>query len=315
MATTDPYTRLLTLMDKAETQMQKAFIQAVINAKISIGTLEEIEQLMLDGQLDEAMSIVMQASSDILVNAQIETFIAAGIAGSKVISEAVEVVIGFDRVNDRAVKAIRENRLELIRNFTEEQIKVTRQALIEGTERGLNPREQARHFRKSIGLTAKQQQAVHNYRKHLENMSYEALNRELRDKRFDRTVERSIETKEPLSKAQINKMVDRYRDRYIKYRSEVIARTEALRGVHQGTEEAYAQAIDQGVLDPNKLIRKWIAARDERTRVSHRKLNGDTAHFGEVFHGFNGDLRYPGDPLAPGSETIQCRCSLTTRFL
>lgn len=315
MPFTDVYTRLNKLISTLEPSMQRAFLDAIAVTKNSLGTLKEIEQLMVTGQLDAALARAIEPASIILADAQANIYITAGQAGAKAISKGLEVVVDFDQVNERAVQAIRNNRLELIRNFTEEQINVTRQALIEGTTRGLNPREQARNFRDNIGLTARQQRAVLNYREALESNSDVALDRKLRDKRFDGTLQRAIDNGTPLSTSQINRMVSRYQERYIKYRSEVISRTETLRGVHEGNEEAYAQAIDQGVLQPDQIRRKWVSAKDKRVRDSHKHLNGTVIKFGEVFNGKHGDLRFPGDPKAPGIETIQCRCAVTTRMV
>lgn len=109
-------------------------------------------------------------------------------------------------------------------------------------------------------------------------------------------------------------MVGRYRERYIKYRAEVIGRTEALRAVHQGTQEMYRQAVEQGAMSSTEYKHKWVSARDKRVRDSHRHLNGLVRMEGETFPGNDGALKYPGDPDAPASETVQCRCCLSTRL-
>ena len=110
-------------------------------------------------------------------------------------------------------------------------------------------------------------------------------------------------------------MVGRYRERYLRFRAETIARTEALRAVHQSSEEAYRQAVDQGQLDPGALVRTWITAADERVRGSHRAMMGQQRGFDETFtSGVGNRLRFPGDPNAPASETVRCRCVLTTRL-
>jgi len=218
-------------------------------------------------------------------------------------------------VNDRAVFHMQQERLRYIRGFTAEQRKATRAALTDGIERGLNPRDQARNFRSSVGLTAKQQGAVINYRRLLTNLDGDALDRQLRDRRFDRTIARSIREGKPLTRKQIDAMVTRYNERYIKYRSEVIGRTEALRAVHSGNDEMYRQAIDLGEVSPQQLERTWVTARDGRVRDTHSALGGTKRGIDESWETHNGSIRYPGDPDAPSAETIQCRCSLATRIV
>jgi len=209
---------------------------------------------------------------------------------------------------------MQQERLRLIRNFTADQREATRSALTDGIRRGLNPRDQARMFRDSIGLTGRQQAAVNNYRRLLEEGNSEALQRQLRDRRFDPTVRRAIRTGEPLTTAQIDRMVSRYSDRMRSYRATVIARTEALRAVHQGTEELYRQAIDEGHLNSDQLMRTWHDADDRRVRASHNRLDGLERRIGDTFPGDEGPLRFPGDPEAPAAETVQCRCVLSTRI-
>lgn len=210
---------------------------------------------------------------------------------------------------------MRRSQLSLIREFTNQQRLSTRLALVEGISQGLNPRQQALLFRQSIGLTQRQMQAVINYRRLLEQGDAAALQRALRDRRFDPTVQSSILGDRPLTPAQIDRMVDRYHARYIAHRAEVIARTEALRSVHDGAQAAYRQAIDLGVLAADDLIQEWVTASDERVRGSHAFMHGQQRPIGEAFlSGAGNALRWPGDIDAPGSETIQCRCVLVTVF-
>jgi uncharacterized protein with gpF-like domain len=110
-------------------------------------------------------------------------------------------------------------------------------------------------------------------------------------------------------------MVGRYRERFVKFRAEVIGRTEALRSVHEGAEQAYLQAIDNGQIDPDEVVRVWNTARDERVRDSHSTMHLQERRPGEPFTTGNGvSLNYPADPGGPPGETIQCRCVLSTRF-
>ena len=313
LPTTDPAKRLASLLARVEPGMRIALLNAIVTAKASIG-LEELVMLIEEGRLQEAIDAAARAGSVRLAEGYAAVYTIAGKEGAEFLTDVLDVVVDFDQVNVRAVQVMQGERLRLINEFTAEQRRATREAMVDGITRGLNPVEQARNFRQSIGLTAKQQAAVQNYRRLLDAGSSEALTRELRDRRFDRTVRRAVRTGEPLTQAQVDRMVDRYSERYVRYRSEVIARTESLRAVHQGTEEAYLQAIDQGALVPDQLERQWHDAHDARVRSSHRNLNGMVRRIGETFPGANGPLRFPGDPSAPASESVQCRCVLSTRI-
>jgi hypothetical protein len=277
-------------------------------------SLKRIENLLTRGQMDEALKVA-ETSVSRMANEFIRFSILAGQDTAALLENLFDITVSFDQTNVRAVNSMRNNRLRLIREFSNEQRKATREALIYGISEGLNPKAQALAFRDSIGLTARQQQAVNNYRRLLKSNSAEALTRALRDRRFDPTVMNSIKNGKALTKPEIDRMVDRYRERYLKYRSEVIARTEALRTAHQGTEEMFMQAIESGSFASDALVREWVTAHDERVRSSHSAMDGQQRPFGQPFISGEGNaLMYPGDPSAPASETIQCRCVVTTVF-
>ena len=317
---TDPASRIEQVLTAQEAGFIRAFLRA-IRDMVDATTLADLEQLLLEGRVDDALAAVDAAAAAFGGQYGQSYSAAANGAASWLSENALTVAVTFDQTNFRAVDAINRNRLRLIREFSAEQRATTRQALQDGIGRGLNPREQAVQFRQSIGLTQRQQQSVENYRRLLtegraNNLPSEtALNRALRDARSDRSILRAIRDNRPLPAAQVDSMVQRYRDRYIRYRSEVIARTEALRSVHEGTEEMYQQAIDMGQINPGALRRRWVTAGDERVRGSHVRLNGQVRMLGEVWQGDEGELRYPGDPEAPAAETVQCRCVLSTRVL
>ena len=305
----DPAKRIFDLIDKYEVRLNRQFLVMVNSIKDEM-VLKEIEQLIISGRINEAVT-----SAEAYVNrfaGQINNvFVASGESTAEIIGSLA--VIDFDITNIRAVNIMRLNKLEFVREFMAEQRLATRYALMDGIERGLNPIDQARAFRDSIGLTVRQQSAVSNYRRLLTEGSAEALNRRLRDGRFDRTVISAIRDGRSLSPEQIDRMVGRYQERYVKYRSEVIARTESLSAVHEGKEEMYQQAFDSGTLDPEKCIRKWHPARDARVRDTHWPMSGQERKVGEPFTtGAGVKIMYPGDRNAPAKERIQCRCATST---
>ena len=311
----DPATRIERLLDRAEPRIARAFRAAVARLKGNLD-LDALAKLLAAGDFEAALLYTQDVAQE-LGHAVNLVYFDAGQDTARFLQGLDLGTILFNQINVRAVRALQENTLRLIVQYTEEQRAATRLALLDGIARGINPRDQARAFRDSIGITERQQAAVINYRRLLSGTAEEqreALTRELRDRRFDRTVRRSIRTDKPLTPAQIERMVTRYAERYVKYRSEVIARTEALRSVHEGVEEAYEQAIEAGVLDADDLVRTWDSSRDTRVRRTHRLLHGQKRAWKETWATENGVLRYPGDPAAPAEETIQCRCLLTTRI-
>lgn len=93
-----------------------------------------------------------------------------------------------------------------------------------------------------------------------------------------------------------------------------IARTEVNRASNVGHSEG-AKSF------PYEVDKKWSAARDHRTRHSHRKVNGHITDEQGTFRVpvYRGDtptgeidlMQRPGDPTAHASNTINCRCRIT----
>lgn len=300
-------------LDDIEREYLVAVLNAIAAARDAPGKLAELVEAITEGRAELSLSEAIRVGVLKLVEQSLSVYVAVGSDVARQWSASLNTVVEFNPVNERAVSFMRDERLRLIREFADEQRRATRLALTDGITRGLNPVEQARAFRGSIGLTQRQQQSVLNYRTYLERAALgdtTALNRSLRDRRFDATVRRAVRTREPLSSDQITRMTERYRQRYVGYRARVIARTEALRSVHVAQDEATEQAIEEGHIGREEIERTWITTIDGRERSSHAMLNGMVRGKDEPFPGLAGPILFPGDPAAAAEETIQCRCTL-----
>ncbi len=88
------------------------------------------------------------------------------------------------------------------------------------------------------------------------------------------------------------------------YRATMIARTE--------TVGAYNAASHRAAVDAGATRKRWMATDDARTRATHRAASGTTAPIDGRFTASG--CRWPGDPTAPASQTVNCRCVLTYTF-
>lgn len=304
--------QVLAQLALAKPEIRSSFLRAVALI-LDANTQAQVVRLIEQGRAMEALKIAEEAARLISAAAN-HSYVAGANRISSWISENLDTVVSFNRENTRAVQNVKANELRIVREFTDEQRAATRQALADGVRRGVNPREQARAFRDSIGLTQYQEQIVRNYRRQLEQRDSGALGRRLRDRRSDRTVRSAILNDEPLSPEKIDTLVGRYRESWIGYRAETIARTEALRAAHQGSNEAIRQAVESGELSGGEVERTWRTAHDGRVRDSHRSMDGQKRPLGEPFVSGEGNrLMFPGDPSAPGEDSIQCRCAVATR--
>mgnify|MGYP002623619682 CR=1 FL=1 len=81
------------------------------------------------------------------------------------------------------------------------------------------------------------------------------------------------------------------------------ARTATTAAENAGRVDGYKRAQDMGI----DLQQQWVATLDNRTRHSHRQMDGETVPVGETFS--NG-CKKPGDPDGPPEEIWNCRCTL-----
>jgi hypothetical protein len=203
-----------------------------------------------------------------------------------------------------------------------------RLALTAGQVEGRNPRATAleivgrlnratgRRQGGLLGLSSTQTDAVIRVRAEL--LSGDAaqlrnyLTRARRDKRFDRIVLKALCEGRPVTRADVERITGRYKDRLLALRGETIARTEALAGLNAGKEEGIRQLIEAGKVQRTAVKKIWRATGDDRTRDSHLALNGAEIGIEEVFISplTGAQMMFPHDSSrgAPPSEIIGCRC-------
>lgn len=85
------------------------------------------------------------------------------------------------------------------------------------------------------------------------------------------------------------------------------ARTMCTGAENAGRMDSYERVKAMGI----QVQKVWLATLDDRTRDSHRELDGETRETDEKFS--NGCL-YPGDPSGEPCEVYNCRCTLITKI-
>lgn len=88
------------------------------------------------------------------------------------------------------------------------------------------------------------------------------------------------------------------------YRATMIARTE--------TVGAYNAAAQSAAIDAGATRKTWLSTDDKRTRATHRAAGGKSVPLNKRFE--LTQSRWPGDPVAPANQSINCRCTLTFQY-
>ena len=342
---------LRALADGASPKVKQAIIDALRSGDDA--QIAQLAEALAAGSIPRVMALL---GLDVLeqrfaaVQAELRSVIAAaGKATAATIPARPRLVgpslqVAFDTTNARTIETIQQYDLNLIREISENTRNGIRALITDGLSAGKNPRAVARLVKQQVGLTAKQQAWVGNFRRELETFHERSSasgwnlggqkskapggagvmaiddngnpvdgiqNRRLRDFRFDGQLKRAMATGKPLTPEQIDKMVGRYQERLIAHRAETIARTEALRAVNAGNHLAWKQAIDTGAVVADEVRKFWHTAGDERVRLTHRripKMNEGGVGIDELFDTPKGGVLYP--PLGPN-----CRCVVIYRVI
>lgn len=329
-----PQEQLEQIIDNFEPTIRRAFLEAIETIRSDI-IIEEIIARLEKGDVSGAVNAVPVDSVAFypLVEAIRQTYNAGGIAAVSTLPRlsspsGQKVIVRFDARNIRAEQWLSQHSSTLITNIIRDQQQSIRSVLTTGMVNGRNPRSVAldivgrvekvsgKRTGGIIGLTSKQASYVENARQELNSGQPEALksylNRVRRDKRFDNTVLKAVDSGEPIPKTTITKMLNRYEASLLKLRGDTIARTEALESVNTSQQEAFQQVLDKTAYTDQDIQREWRCASDDRVRDSHLMMNRQKVKGMQTpFITPDGyKLRYPHDSSlgAPARETINCRC-------
>lgn len=286
MSGADARLRLLRAWDIVRLSLSESDFLAAVNN----GTLESfLAEILSDRALEPAFAELRS----LIDRSSLES--AATWSGDLPIRGAV-----FNVLNPRVIESVRALDTRVIQTLKAEVRETVRQAALEGLEAGVHPRTVARRVRSVIGLAPNQEAAVANFRRMLEAGDREALTRALRDRRFDRTLQKALGRKGTgLSAEQIDRMTEAYRKRMVAFNAETNARTIALDTQRLAQRNSWQSSIDRGLVDASRLRRTWVSVGDHRVRPEHVKMHGETVRWGE---------RWSNGEDIPGQSTYNCRC-------
>jgi SPP1 gp7 family putative phage head morphogenesis protein len=303
---------------RMEPTVRQAFLDAVNSVRDQL-TLDQIAAALEKGDANRVMDLLgiedklnaafngagLAASVTNVREALQQTFAAGAKAAMEAMPSKVSLDMAFNLLNPEAVRFLDNYTFDLIRQISDETRNSIQATIVRAFKEGGSPYEQARQIKTVIGLTGSQEAAITNYRNALQSGTSadlrNALSRALRDGRYDRTLLSALRNQTGLNQAQIDKMVERYRQRYLQYRAQMIARTETIRASGKGQRELWRQAVEQGLMSPDTQ-RRWNISGDDRTCDVCEGLDGEQAGLNEEFA--------PGI-LDPPDPHPTCRCNLS----
>ena len=91
----------------------------------------------------------------------------------------------------------------------------------------------------------------------------------------------------------------------LRSRAMMIARTETHNAASFANHQYYDAVQDQL---QNKMLKRWVATADNRTRSFHADANGQVRDMDQDFDVGGAKMQYPGDPRGGAKNVINCRC-------
>ena len=310
---------------QAERAVLRAFNDAVQSVKDQ-AVIKEMAALIDARDIEGAVNLLQldPATFRPLENAITAAYEEGGAVGAAQIGripvESGTLVARFNVRNPRAEEWLRKLSSTRIVEIADETKAVVRSVLTEGIARGQGPRTAAldlvgridpqtrNRVGGYIGMTENQARWTANARRELNELDSAYLDRALRDKRLDAAFKKAIEQGKPLTNKQIDTAISRLQARTIRYRGEVVSRTESLNALRAGQNEAIMQAVETGELDSDGAYKVWDSESGRRTRPAHLEADGQKVPIDQPFIVGGEALMYPGDPAGSAANTIQCRC-------
>ena len=231
-------------------------------------TYREIEAAILQGHISQAyVDQWTREYADTVNNSIVPQWKVASAAGYSTIARGL-TNIGAGA--DYAPVALRMNKwfdshgAELVKEVTAQQTAAINSTIQHYTVvNPINPRDAARFIRPVIGLTERQALAVSRRR----DAIYKELVKEMSPARATKLAE---------GKAL------RYRNRLVRYRAEVIARTEQAKAFNQGSHNGILESIRSGKL-VGKVEKRWYTGLDERVCSGCGPLHDTVVQLDEEF--------------------------------
>lgn len=302
-------TRLWTRLQGRAAQLRPRLARALIRG---FERLEQefgpgvIHQLARSPSLEVAVAGILDEPTLDRALGQVRAELQAGLRqaarqGAYELPARARLGVSFNVLNPRAVDAARHLDTTVIQTLKAGVRQTVREHVAAGVAAGLPPSTIARELRDVIGLAPNQAAAVRSFRDALEVGERRALTRGLRDRRFDATLRRALAPGGPgLSGAQVDRMTDAYRRRFIAWNANTNARTAAGDAVKLGRSMAWQDAAAAGFIPEDRLMRRWATVLDGRERPEHHDMNGELVPAGDPYSN--------GDSYAGEGDPFNCRC-------
>ncbi len=270
---------ILSAADAGEPGIERALLAALQALHVP-----NLEDLLAAGNLDATLAAVAATQippDDLDIIASLIAAIGVNVARPEAVTFGVE----FNEVNRRTIRWAQQNVATNIVGVSPANVAVIRDTIVQSLELGVGPRVTASHIQDLIGLTPGHEKAVNRlYLKSLED---------------------------GVTEAHARKIAARKAAKLIRWRAEMIARTETIRAANMGQQLVWETALDEGLL-PQGTKKVWNTALDDRVCPICQPLHGTTVGITSSF-----TVKTSTSPKVATTKAektppahFQCRCSM-----
>jgi len=309
------------LLSRIDVEVRKAFEAAIRNQAGRIN-LVALADALRRGDIAAAQEIAAIKPRDVARIGEVlrnAFFAAADLAGRG--GRGVVGLFQFDGRRPEALAWAEQNSARLITRLTEESRGAVRETITGGLDLNRSAQSVARDIAgrrvgaarvgSIVGLTGPQAASIARARVGLSSGNPAAmrdyLKLALRDRKFDRLVLRAIKEGRPISRADLDRMLEAHKVKALRYRAKVIAQAETFKAAAAGRDQAYRQMLEMdGVTG---VTVRWQHNLSAEPRVEHIAMGGTVLPIGQPFV-FPDEtaMLHPHDDTAPARHVIGCKC-------
>ena len=309
------------LLSRLDVEVRKAFEAAIRNQAGRIN-LVALADALRRGDIAAAQEIAAIKPRDVARIGEVlrnAFFAAADLAGRG--GRGVVGLFQFDGRRPEALAWAEQNSARLITRLTEESRDAVRETITGGLDLNRSAQSVARDIAgrrvgaarvgSIVGLTGPQAASIARARVGLSSGNPAAmrdyLKLALRDRKFDRLVRRAIKEGRPISRADLDRMLEAHKVKALAYRGKVIAQAETFKAAAAGRDQAYRQMLEMdGVTG---VTVRWQHNLSAEPRVEHIAMGGTVLPIGQPFV-FPDEtaMLHPHDDTAPARHVIGCKC-------
>ncbi len=266
------------IADLAEPKVEKAFLDIIAQIK-DTATVGKIAKALKSGN--------SQAVFDALPTNLLTTEMQPKVA--KIVRDVIEqsaavapmpgkAVASLDITNPKALEYVQNGLLNTSLKIRDETEQAVRDAIRKSFAEGIPTLDIAREIQDRVGLTSRQWASVDKYEDYVrglaDNISHASELSETALAKLQRGGLRgtgAFNSVQGLTESRISSLVQTYKDRLIRERSETIARTVTIDASNNGQRTLWRQAVQSGLLNDADWEVMWIIAPDDITCVRCRE--------------------------------------------